>query len=197
MPITHLPAEGYRRMPWKNGAGTTTEIAVFPAGASLDEFEWRLAIADLDRSGPFSSFPGIERLLMVLPPGEVTLMIDGGRLQMPPLEVVRFAGESEVSAVLGSGPARDLNLMLRRGRVDAGMGAFTLEGRRRVPLDGRLIALCAIDGDARIELGDERVALRAPDSALVESADPEAEVVLRCNEPAVLVQISFRPPAAT
>jgi hypothetical protein len=75
------------------------------------------------------------------------------------------------------------------------MGAFTLDGERRVPLDGRLIALCVIDGDARIELDDERISLRAPDSALVESADPEAEVVLHCNEPAVLVQISFRPPA--
>jgi environmental stress-induced protein Ves len=197
MPITHLPAEGYRRMPWKNGAGTTTEIAVSPAGSGLDEFDWRLAIADLDRSGPFSSFPGVERLLMVLPPGEVTLMIEGGRRPMPPLAVVRFAGEAEVSALLGAGPARDLNLMLRRGRVDAGMGALTLEGERRVPLDGRRIALCAIDGTAHIELGDERVSLRAPDSALVESADPEGEVVLRSNEPAVLVKISFRPPAAS
>jgi uncharacterized protein len=192
MPITHLPAEGYRRMPWKNGAGTTTEVAVFPAGASLDEFEWRLAIADLDRSGPFSSFPGVDRLLTVLPPGRVSLTIDGVARAMAPLEVVRFAGESQVSASLAAGPARDLNLMLRRGRVDASIEAITLDGELRVPLDGRPMVLCAIEGSVRLELGDESAALEAPNCALVESAD-QAEVTLRCDGGALLVRIAIKP----
>jgi environmental stress-induced protein Ves len=194
MPITHLSAESYRRMPWKNGAGTTTEIAVFPAGASLDEFEWRLAIADLDRSGPFSSFPGVDRLLTVLPPGRVSLTVDGVPREMTPLEVVRFAGESEVSASLAAGPARDLNLMLRRGRVDASMEAIALDGELRVPLDGRPMVLCAIEGTVRLELGVQNTALEAPDCALVESGD-EAEVTLRCDGGALLVRIAIRPAA--
>jgi environmental stress-induced protein Ves len=194
MPITHLPAEGYRRMPWKNGAGTTSEIAVFPAGASLDEFEWRLAIADLDRSGPFSSFPGVDRLLMVLPPGDVALSIDGTERVLPPLEVLRFAGESAVSASLAAGPARDLNLMLRRGRVDAGMGAVTLEGERRLPLDGRRTVLCSIEGGIHLELGGERAVLRPLDSAIVVSDDPEAEIVVGSDQRAVFAHIRFRPP---
>jgi environmental stress-induced protein Ves len=194
MPITHLPAQGYRRMPWKNGAGTTTEIAGFPAGASLDEFDWRLAIADLDRSGPFSSFPDVERLLMVLPPGEVTLTIDGKERALPPLEVLRFAGESVVSASLAAGPARDLNLMLRRGRVDAGMGAVTLEGERRLPLDGRRAVLCSIEGGIHLELGGERAVLQSLDSAIVESDDPEAEIVVGSDRGAVFAHIRFRQP---
>ena len=32
-------------MPWKNGGGETTEIAVFPSGAGLDDFEWRISMA--------------------------------------------------------------------------------------------------------------------------------------------------------
>jgi len=193
MPITHLPADGYRRMSWKNGAGTTSEIAVSPAGARLEEFDWRLAIADLEHSGPFSSFPGVERLLMVLPPGEVTLAIDGTKRALQPLEVLRFAGESVVSASL-AGPARDLNLMLRRGRVDAGMGAVTLEGERRLPLDGRLTVLCSIEGSVQIELGGERAALSQLDSAIVESDDPEAEVMVGSDRRAVFAHIRFRPP---
>jgi environmental stress-induced protein Ves len=194
MPITHLPAQGYRRMRWKNGAGTTTEIAVSPPGAGLDEFEWRLAIADLERPGPFSSFPGVERLLMVLPPGEVALTIDGTERALPPLEVLRFAGESVVSASLAAGPARDLNLMLRRGRVDAGMGAVTLEGKRRLPLDGRRAVLCSIEGSVHLELGGERSVLRPLDSAIVVSDDPEAEVTVSSDQRAVFAHIRFRPP---
>ena len=41
-----LRAPDYRRMPWKNGGGETTEIAVFPAGAGLDDFDWRVSHGD-------------------------------------------------------------------------------------------------------------------------------------------------------
>jgi environmental stress-induced protein Ves len=47
-------------MPWKNGGGETTEIAVFPDGAGLSDFDWRVSMARVDGDGPFSSFPGIE-----------------------------------------------------------------------------------------------------------------------------------------
>jgi environmental stress-induced protein Ves len=171
MPITHLPAQGYRRMPWKNGAGTTSEIAVFPAGASLDEFDWRLAIADLDRSGPFSSFPGVDRRLMLLPPGEVTLEIDGRQQAMAPLDVVAFPGESAVSAHLAAGPARDLNLMLRRGRVQATMRALELDVEWRLGMTGPLMVLCAIEGSVGVESEGALVVLEALDSAMVESPE--------------------------
>lgn len=50
-----LRAEGYPRMPWKNGGGSTEEIAR-DAGAGLDGFGWRLSIADITESGGFSTF---------------------------------------------------------------------------------------------------------------------------------------------
>lgn len=191
MPIMHLSATGYRRMPWKNGAGTTTEIAVAPAGSGLDEFDWRLAIADLDRSGPFSSFPGVDRLLMLLPPGAVTLEVDGRQRAMAPLDVVAFAGESAVSASLASGPARDLNLMLRRGRVEATMEAVVLEAERRVPVDGSLIVLCAIDGSVGIESDGTQVVLELLDCAIVEPAESR-EITLRAAGRAVVAVIAMR-----
>src|SRR5215510_3780263 len=40
--------DAYRRMPWKNGAGTTTEIAIDPPEADVaGRFRWRLSIADV------------------------------------------------------------------------------------------------------------------------------------------------------
>ena len=53
--------------PWKNGGGTTQEIAGWPAGAGLDAFGWRVSIACIAASGPFSVFAGIDRSIMPQP----------------------------------------------------------------------------------------------------------------------------------
>ena len=58
-----LRAPDYRVMPWKNGGGTTTEVAVSPEGAGLDHFDWRISMARVEQDGPFSTFPGIDRTL--------------------------------------------------------------------------------------------------------------------------------------
>jgi len=51
-----IPADAMRRMPWKNGGGVTTEIAIAPEGATLDNFDWRVSTAQVDAAGPFSRF---------------------------------------------------------------------------------------------------------------------------------------------
>src|SRR5690349_15258414 len=87
------PAD-YRVMPWKNGLGTTTEIAVDPPGVGLDAFTWRISIADLQVSGPFSTFPGHDRVLVQIEGEPMTLSHEGGvgqRLRL--LSPHRFAGE--------------------------------------------------------------------------------------------------------
>ena len=53
-------------MPWKNGYGSTTELAVEPPDAALDRFDWRVSVAELRGSGPFSTFPGYDRIIVQL-----------------------------------------------------------------------------------------------------------------------------------
>jgi environmental stress-induced protein Ves len=55
-----------RTTAWKNGGGSTTEIAVAPMGASLDDFDWRVSMARVASDGPFSEFAGIDRTLDIL-----------------------------------------------------------------------------------------------------------------------------------
>ena len=62
-------------VPWKNGGGVTHDVIVSPAGATLDDFDWRISIAEIARSGPFSRFPGIDRTLAVLE-GKVVLTVE-------------------------------------------------------------------------------------------------------------------------
>jgi uncharacterized protein len=188
--ITHLPVGGHRRMPWKNGAGTTTEVAVMPPGS--EDFDWRLAIAELDRSGPFSSFPGIDRLLMMLPGGHVELTIEGEVRAPRALEVLSFRGEASVSARLVGEAARDINLMLRRGRVAGSMQAVRVEGRQLLAPKGPITALCALEGTVDIGSPGAGATLAPLDCALIEQAD---ELALHSPGGAVLAQISIRPAA--
>jgi hypothetical protein len=117
-----LRASGRTAVPWKNGGGTTNEVAVFPQGAGFDDFGWRISIADISRGGPFSQFPGIDRTLAMLK-GRVSLSIAGRdavalSADAPP---VAFSGDVSTSAELIDGAATDLNVMTRRGAFGAGM----------------------------------------------------------------------------
>ncbi|HEV7814737.1 MAG TPA: HutD family protein [Janthinobacterium sp.] len=101
--------------PWKNGGGSTTEIMAAPAGAGFDDFDWRVSLATIARSGAFSAFPGIDRSLALVG-GGVVLELDGARVELgaaaPPL---RFAGETPVFATVEAA-STDFNVMTRRGR---------------------------------------------------------------------------------
>lgn len=100
-------------MPWKNGGGVTTELYRLPDG---EDFFLRLSIAQVAQSGPFSSFPGIDRTLLVLEGNGIRLgsssfdkVLDQ---QSGPFE---FRGEDEINAELIQGPIRDFNVMVKRG----------------------------------------------------------------------------------
>ena len=69
--------KSYRRQPWKNGGGETIEIAVFPAGASVDDFDWRISMALVATDGPFSTFSGIDRTLTILDGQGIDLFVEG------------------------------------------------------------------------------------------------------------------------
>jgi len=117
MSVRIVRSQDLVRVPWKNGGGTTAEIAVFPDGAGFDGFGWRISMADVASDGPFSVFPGIDRTLIVLE-GEGIVLDQGGvgyRLDRSSPKL-SFAGDDATTGTLLSGPIRDLNVMTRRGQ---------------------------------------------------------------------------------
>ena len=44
------------RVPWKNGGGTTAQVAAFPEESGFESFGWRLSMADVGSDGAFSPF---------------------------------------------------------------------------------------------------------------------------------------------
>lgn len=116
-----FPAATRQEIIWKNGLGITHLVASAP-GRSW-EFGWRLSLADVSAPGPFSSFPGIFRLMGILQ-GKLKLDVEG--LPSAELKVggpaFAFPGDANTYATPLDGPVQDINLMF-----DPSCFAATLE----------------------------------------------------------------------
>ncbi|MBT9292126.1 HutD family protein [Hyphomicrobiaceae bacterium 22] len=158
-----LPAAARVPRPWKNGGGVTTEIAVFPDGAGLDDFDWRLSAAEVASDGPFSTFPGIDRIIGILAGDGLILTVEGiGTVRLNPRsDPFAFPGDAPTDGQLAGGPVTDLNLMVRRGRtarlerielsgshaLTAGPGVLLWQtGQGGVTVGDRAVGLAAMDG---------------------------------------------------
>jgi environmental stress-induced protein Ves len=169
-------ADSYTVMPWKNGGGSTTEIAVSPEGASLDGFYWRFSMARIERDGPFSSFPGIDRTLTLLDGKRVELRIDSRAPQIltPSAPTLAFAGEDRVEAAVPDGPITDFNVMTRRARCRHRFEQVRLTGEKPLALRGMQTLVFLAEGDAlRCRSGNgDAITLGQRDCLILEAADP-------------------------
>jgi environmental stress-induced protein Ves len=108
--VEDVPAQ-----PWRNGGGRTRELLTRPAGGA--DWKLRISLAEVDREGPFSAFPGIERWFSVIDGAGVRLSLEGReRVLQPGHAPLYFRGESPVYCRLIEGPTTDLNLMHVPGR---------------------------------------------------------------------------------
>jgi uncharacterized protein len=108
-------------VPWKNGGGTTRNLAVEPQDAGFDDFLWRVSVADVARSGEFSQFAGVDRTIVLLS-GDGMVLRSGEGVEFvlnTPFVPYAFRGETAIEAKLLGGATRDFNVMSRRGRADA------------------------------------------------------------------------------
>lgn len=156
-----LRAADHKVMPWKNGGGSTTEIAVFPEGAGLEAFGWRLSMASVTADGPFSTFPSIDRTLAVLEGEGIALDIHGrGRLTITRDGApTSFPGDTPTVGRLLGGPILDLNAMSRRGRFSHRLTRYTVDGMATLEASGGTnLLLARADGltvaEARLGIDD-------------------------------------------
>jgi uncharacterized protein len=97
--------------PWKNGGGVTREaLRVPPRG---DPFLWRVSVAQIDKSGPFSDFAAYNRTMVLLRGNGVDLnCANGERYRLREIgDLVEFDGALPMQCVLEAGPCVDLNLI--------------------------------------------------------------------------------------
>ena len=160
-------AAEHAAMPWKNGGGTTHEIIAFP---SRDDFLWRLSIADVAADGPFSSFPGVARTIMLLEGNGMRLRTDGAQAVVvrEALRPLDFDGDAATDCTLLDGPVRDFNIMSVRGRIVHRWEVIrTFPFTPLVPPSATTSAVFSAGGRARVVAGDWAIDLARHDTLLV------------------------------
>jgi environmental stress-induced protein Ves len=164
-----LPAATRRPAAWKNGGGSTTEVAAFPPGARLGDFDWRVSMAEVATAGPFSEFPGVDRTLCLLAGAGMTLHVAGvGEVSLTAASpACRFAGDAATSAELHHGPIADLNVMTRRDRFEHTLERFRLAGGAEI-VGAPFTLILAPEGGLSVATATAELRLGAGDAALLD-----------------------------
>ncbi|MBY0369522.1 HutD family protein [bacterium] len=148
--------------PWKNGQGTTREIA----REASEPFLWRLSRAAVAGSGPFSSYPGYDRSLVLLR-GSGTLLSGAKKRSVSAMVAYRFSGDDATHLELSS-PTEDFNLFTLRGKARGSSypSYFSPEEEMQLPVAGQRHFVHCVEG--RLEIfepnGGGRFALAPGDT---------------------------------
>jgi environmental stress-induced protein Ves len=103
-PIESIPPE-----PWRNGGGVTRTIAT---GGT----RWRVSLASIERDGPYSRFPGMSRVSLILSGEGVLLTSKDALVQLRPLVAEEYDGDADWDATLVDGPSMALNVISAKGQ---------------------------------------------------------------------------------
>ncbi|MEJ7747262.1 MAG: HutD family protein [Luteimonas sp.] len=185
-----IPANEYRRQRWRNSAGWTREICKSP---DVDDWHWRLSIAEIEQDAQFSSFPGIDRELVLLSGRGLNLRFDHSELHHlePPHGRARFAGERGVRGELVDGPTHDFNLMWRRDAIDAQLWHRPLVGPMVIFIDPHTTwAVYLMGGQARFADESGLPAMGAGDAAILQAGPTRSRHVLDGGGEALLIRLT-------
>ena len=157
--------------PWKNGGGVTREVAAWPEGSDLGGFHWRVSLADVAQGGPFSCFPGVDRVITVVRGAGMLLAVDGTEHRIDaPYQPFAFSGDAATDCQLLQGPLLDFNVMTRRkntsARVDVVEGPVGPIGGD----DRSTVLLLVLEGSAAVPGGGPR--LGPLDAVLLNGVEP-------------------------
>ena len=135
---------------WRNDGGWTRRVWA----SSRPDPLWRLSLANIDQPGLFSTFPQVDRILVMASETVLTLDIDDTVHTLALGQAVSFPGEAAVNADIETGgtPAVVVNVMVQRGEP---VGVVVVPRHGPVSLNPTLAAVTLLSGRAVLFDGSE------------------------------------------
>jgi environmental stress-induced protein Ves len=141
----HINVSNVPSVAWKNGGGSTKEIATFPLNADLDDFVWRVSVAEIKQPSAYSLFPQIDRTQVLISGLSLTLRNQTGLTnRLLAYQPFSFAGEQDW-LVEPEGECQMLNVMT--SRADAVSELKLIRGNFHCVGDGRHHMLVVLNGE--------------------------------------------------
>jgi environmental stress-induced protein Ves len=140
--------------PWKNGGGITHEVIRVPSDG--DAFAWRVSVAQIESSGPFSDFADYNRKMVLLKGAGALLKFSDGRQRALRRvgDLAEFDGALATHCKLLDGPCVDLNLMVAKSQE------VSVSVERLPAAHGSLLASASLTQSTLIFAVDETLALQ-------------------------------------
>jgi uncharacterized protein len=157
----------FTAIPWRNGGGVTHEaIRVPPTG---DAFLWRVSVAHIDSSGPFSDFAGYDRKMVLLRGRGIALEFGSGdKCALRSMgDSVEFDGAMPTRCELLDGPCVDLNLMVSKLLRTAARVERLSEHKRVAASHGETALIFSIQAPLSLDSGGQSALLAPWDLAIL------------------------------
>lgn len=161
----------FKSVPWKNGGGVTHEAIRVPEGSGA--FRWRVSVAQIDTSGPFSDFADHRRRMVLLQGAGVRLTFDrGGQSELREVgDMVEFDGAWTTRCELLAGPCTDLNLMTCKSIEGSRAWTEYLREPRPLPTRRETVLIFVVSGVASLDDRGAAASLQAWDLAVASPGD--------------------------
>lgn len=150
MQFNIISPDQYRSVAWKNGKGSTQEL-VF-GGSSVDNFDWRLSMAPVIRSGEFSDFEHYDRTLILINGNGLTLDHDSGQRDdlKQRFDMAHFDGGWRTNAKLHDGDILDFNVMTRQNRCRSKVTVLDKRESHQLSVSAGLLLIYSVESDITI-----------------------------------------------
>lgn len=183
--------DSLKATPWKNGGGETREIASFPPGSQLTDFEWRLSTATVAQDGAFSIFDGVDRRLYLLEGAGLTIHLGtGGDHHLRKGDHVDFSGDAAVHGRLNNGPVVDFNIMVRRDKQRAHVEELSVAGSATLDIPWNTAAIFIQYGQLTVAHAASALLAGAFDTIMLDAGHAP---VISVEGDAGLILIGFDP----
>jgi environmental stress-induced protein Ves len=188
MAATLLPADGYRRAPWRNGRGVSREVA---RGEGPQGTSWQVSLTTIEADCPFSDYRGYDRILTPLSEGIALAVGDSAPTALERFRPFAFSGDDGVACTLAAGPAAVLNAMVARvwGRQSVTMLRAV---EARFTLAAPIMVLHA-PGGAQVTISGTAFVLAAGDSLRIDDLAGAEAVIAGAAAETPLALAAFRP----
>lgn len=192
MQIQLILREQQHQQRWKNGGGSTREIA---RAGSESNFDWRASLAQIDASGPFSAFPGCQRWCCLVDGGPLTLIAeDAPSITLEPrLRAFSYSGEESRSGLLLGTHAQVFNLIVATDRIHAELIPRPLVGPMMLFCMARSSWLIYLSsGSAQLRVGEQHWLLGSGDAVIIEADEHTSRAVLDGGGEVILAKLEPR-----
>lgn len=153
--------------PWKNGMGVGRNIAMW-SGRAAGDFDVLIATAEMSGTVPFSSYPGMDRSLLVTAGRLLLKSKNRETVLSSDSEPLVFAGEEEIiGTAIGDEKMYDFNVLSRRGVVHHTLARWEVPALGRdVTASGSLL-IHIQEGQAKVASEAFETLLRAGDTVIM------------------------------